>query len=276
MKTMAEFALSALKIMGMTYILFCALLYFLQDKLIFIGAKGTDSLYRKHESRSIVLCSADRQLQGWRLESTQTESKQAVVYFGGNAEDVIHTLDWIPPSHRTHSWILANYPGYGLNPGKPSQQSIFDSADRIITCLEKEHGYPTSSIVLVGRSLGSGVATYLASKYPFLGVILVTPFDSLSNVAAEHYPIFPVHWLLRHPFDSLAFAQQKMPPMLMLTAGRDQIIPPRHSFALMDTWNGPVDSVHIENRNHNDIHLSLEYTERIAAFLKTHSVQYPK
>ena len=90
-----------------------------------------------------------------------------------------------------------------------------------------------------GPDLGGGVAVHLAAERPLVGVVLVTPFDSLTAVAQRHYPWLPVRWLLNHPFDALARAPSIRTPMLCLVAGSDRIIPPAHAARLFAAWGGP-------------------------------------
>jgi pimeloyl-ACP methyl ester carboxylesterase len=98
-------------------------------------------------------------------------------------------------------------------------------------------------------------------------VILVTPFDSLVNVAKAHYPIFPVGWLLRHRFDSASLAPAIAVPALFLTASHDQIVPPRFAASLQRVWGGPVTAVRVDGTDHNSIETSPVYWEAIRAFL---------
>ena len=122
-------------------------------------------------------------------------------------------------------------------------------------------------MVLMGRSLGSGVAVYVASQRRVRGVILVTPFDSLLNVARHHYPILPVGLLLRHSFDSIGMAPAIPTPALFLVAARDEVIPPEFAVRLAQAWGGPRHTVHIEGAGHNDIQLEADYWQAVNRFL---------
>jgi pimeloyl-ACP methyl ester carboxylesterase len=93
--------------------------------------------------------------------------------------------------------------------------------------------------VVIGRSLGSGVAVHVAAERKPAGVVLVTPFDSLRAVAQGIYPFVPVSLLLRHPFDSLALAPSIAAPMLALVATQDRVIAPAHARRLFEAWRGP-------------------------------------
>jgi len=111
------------------------------------------------------------------------------------------------------------------------------------------------------------VAVRLAARRPLAGVILVTPFDSLTAVAQRYYPYLPVKWLLRHRFDSLSLAPGIDVPMLCLIAGRDEVVPPVHAERLYQAWGGPKREVILAGAQHNDADAAPEFWPSIRRFL---------
>src|SRR4029453_11306181 len=101
-----------------------------------------------------------------------------------------------------------------------------------------KRGVAPEHIVVMGRSLGSGVAAMLAGARPVRAAILITPFDSLAAVAAGHYPLLPVRLLLRHPFPSTDWAKRSKAPVLILAAERDTVVPAAHAQKLLQAWSG--------------------------------------
>jgi pimeloyl-ACP methyl ester carboxylesterase len=164
-----------------------------------------------------------------------------------------------------------NYRGYGDSQGKPSQTAICRDALYILDTLTARENIPMNHIVLMGRSLGSGVAVHVAAHRPVRGVILITPFDSLLNVARHHYPLLPVRWLLKHPFDSAALAPDIKVPALVIMGNQDAIIPNKRSTRLAQVWGGAVETVVIQGAGHNDIQLDPRYWEAVNLFLSTGS-----
>jgi hypothetical protein len=160
-----------------------------------------------------------------------------------------------------------NYRGYGDSEGKPSQKALCSDALYILDTLTARESIALENVVVVGRSLGSGVAVDVAAHRPVRGVILITPFDSLLNVARHHYPYLPVRLLLRHPFDSAALARTLKIPALVLMGDQDDIIPNAHSLSLTRRWGGPVETVMIEGVGHNDIQTNERYWRAINRFL---------
>jgi hypothetical protein len=107
----------------------------------------------------------------------------------------------------------------------------------------------------------------LASRRPLVGVILVSPFDSLTAVAQEAYPFLPARWILGSFYDSAAIARGLGLPLQMIVADRDAVISAERSRRLYDAWGGPKRELTIAGAGHNDIHLHPAYWEAIQGFL---------
>jgi len=119
-----------------------------------------------------------------------------------------------------------------------------------------------------GRSLGSGAAVALATERQVSGVVLVTPFDSLVEVAKHHYPYLPVRLMLRHPFDSATHAPMLTMPILCIAAARDDVIPVERARAIFEAWGGPKQWVELKGADHNSTDGVPEFWRSITAFLQ--------
>jgi pimeloyl-ACP methyl ester carboxylesterase len=186
-----------------------------------------------------------------QLSVLEQPGAPALLYFGGNAEDVSRTLPSLAQAFPGHALYLMHYRGYGGSDGRPSEAALVADAlalhDRVAAA-----GHP--SILLIGRSLGSGVAMQLASRRAVDRLVLVTPFDSLVEVGAGHFPWLPVRWLLRDRYESAAAAKDVSAPALLIAAGRDDIIPPRHAEALHRAFPpGRARLELLEGVGHNDV-----------------------
>jgi len=171
-------------------------LYLLQRNLLFFPVPARDGI----PAEAITLKNKDLFLHGWVLNRGQ---QKALIYFGGNAEDITNNINLLEGLFNNHTIYLINYRGYGKNLGKPTQQGLFSDAIAIYDEILGLH----TSISLMGRSLGSGVAVYLASKRDIDKLFLLTPYDSLAEVAQTHYPYFPVKYLIKDPFESVIYAK---------------------------------------------------------------------
>jgi pimeloyl-ACP methyl ester carboxylesterase len=123
------------------------------------------------------------------------------------------------------------------------------------------------NLVVMGRSLGSGVATYLSSQKPVRKVVLVTPYDSIENVAKDTYGYLPVSLLIRHRFESTKYARIKSIEMLCIYGGRDDTIRNPRTEKLLESWSGPVRKVFLPTATHHTIFQFDETKQAIDGFL---------
>lgn len=248
-----------------------ALIYLEQDRLIFFppAAPGASPESAGLTIREVDIATGDaNSLRGWlaRPAGMQHERLPLAIYFGGNAEEVSYMAGL---ASRLPGWSLlaVNYRGYGGNSGNPSERALCADALAIYDWAARRPDVDPARIAAIGRSLGSGVAVYLATERPIAALVLVTPYDSLRAVAGRHYPFLPVSLLLKHPFDSIGRASRISTPVLVLAAGRDDIIPSEHAQALFARWHGPKIWREFSGAGHNDIDADSGYYEAIAAFL---------
>jgi pimeloyl-ACP methyl ester carboxylesterase len=180
----------------------------------------------------------------------------ALLYFGGNAEDVSYNLPGLSTALADHAIYLMHYRGYGGSAGQPSEAALVADAVALFDKVHAEH----ARIVVVGRSLGSGVAVQLASLRPVARLVLVTPYDSLQDLAAEQFPCFPVRWLLRDKFESWRYAPQLSVPTLVIAAEHDEVIPRRSTQALYGRFRAGVATLTVlPGTGHNTISERPEY-----------------
>lgn len=254
------------------YVGLCAVLYLLQERLIFLRVPLAESdrqaVALLPGTEEIRIAAADgTRLHGWLHRAAgDAGAGGLVIYFGGNAEEVSGLLH---DAERFAPWSFAafNYRGYGLSEGRPSEASLIADARVIYDWFTKLDGIDPDRIVVFGRSLGSGVAVQLAASRPVFGVVLVSPFDSLRSVASRQYPFVPVSLLLKHPFDSLAHAPEIRSPVLIVASESDRIVPADLSQRLHDAWAGPKRWVSIPDAGHNDLHARPGYWRAIREFL---------
>lgn len=191
---------------------------------------------------------------------------KALIYFGGNAEDVSLSLPAFSAAFPDRALFLLHYRGYGGSSGKPSEEAIHRDALALFDRVHAEY----SNIAVVGRSLGSGVAVCLASHRPLSSLILVTPFDSIQELAARQFPYFPIRWLLTDKFESWRYAPAIRVPTLLLVAANDEVVPRSSTEKLYGAFSHGVASLKIiPEAAHNTISNSALYLEEIGAALTT-------
>ncbi len=243
------------------------LLYLFQDRMIFFPQPTAPQNRNRYATHGIRMQRGDVTLSGWLINNGVAADRPLIVYYGGNAEDVsLNVADL--GRFDTRSFLFMNYRGYGDSDGRPAERTLFDDAIFVLDQVLAAEGIDPAHVVLMGRSLGSGVAVHVAARRRVGGIILVTPFDSLVNVARVHYPIFPVGLLLKHRFDSAALAPGIATPALFLTAAGDQVVPVRLAHRLAKVWGGPVTAVTVAGTTHNTIETAPVYWEAINAYLE--------
>ncbi len=216
------------------------------------------------------LVTADQvRLHGWlvKAEGVMANDRPApvLIYFGGNAEEV-SSLTSTANQYAGWSLLAVNYRGYGRSEGKPGEAELFADALQIYDyAVGRAAG---GRVAVMGRSLGSGVAVYLASQRPLAGVILVSPYDSVASVAKGIYPYLPISLMLKHRFDSIARAAAIKTPLLCLVASVDRVVPRPHSERLYAAWGGAKQWREIAPAGHDGISEWPDYWQAIAAFLK--------
>lgn len=187
---------------------------------------------------------------------------KALIYFGGNAEDVSASLDSFAGAFPDYAIYMLHYRGYGGSTGKPSENALHADALALFDKVRHDH----SDIALVGRSLGSGVAARLATERPASRVVLVTPYDSIQGLAARQFPYFPIRWLLTDKFESWRYAAAIRVPTLLLQAEHDEVIPGASTERLHAAFaSGVASRIVIRGAGHNTISDSRQYLDAIRA-----------
>ena len=254
------------------FVFYCSTLAFFfvkQSSFIFLTtgiSKSQESLLRKFSHFEVNINHNGFNLHGWLINREISAEHPLIIYYGGNAEEISHNLFNLE-NYEKESLLFMNYRGYGRSTGSPSQSSLFSDALFIFDHISDIYSIPSTNIILMGRSLGSAVATYVAKQRHVRAVILITPFDSLVNIAKEHYPFFPVKLLLRHPFDSVQIAPEITSPMIAIIAEQDRIIPNEQSVNLVEHWGMKSHYVIIKDANHNSISNYPEYWNTVRLFL---------
>ena len=190
--------------------------------------------------------------------------RKALIYFGGNAEDVSANLSSFSSAFPDYAIYLLHYRGYGGSSGKPSEEALHSDAQALFDKVHGEH----PDIAVVGRSLGSGVAIRLASQRPASRLVLVTPYDSIQEIAAQQFPFFPIRWLLKDKFESWRDAPKIRVPALLLAAEFDEVIPRASTERLIAAFaKGVATLAIIPGVGHNTISDAAQYLDAMRSAL---------
>jgi hypothetical protein len=251
--------LSLIYLLAGIYLLFLGLLYVMQRNLMYYPVPAPVNI----SSEAISFDNEGVKLHGWRMNRGQP---RALMYFGGNAETITGNIPQFKSLFSDYTVYLINYRGYGDSEGKPTETALYSDALAIYDQIQDWH----SSISLFGRSLGSGVAVYLARQRQIDRLILLSPYDSIAEVAQTHYPVFPVRYLIKDRFDSVKYAPGITTPVLIVTAESDRVVPKKHAEILRDRLtNTNVTYRMIAGAGHNNVTDFSGYLEAIEKFIGT-------
>ncbi|MCU0072491.1 lysophospholipase [Pseudomonas koreensis] len=248
---MSRTLLSLVALIVAVYLILCTALFVFQRALIWFpqpAAVGSP------DSR-MILTMPDAEI---RVTVRERAGPRALIYFGGNAEDVSRNLSEFSEAFPDYSLYLLHYRGFGDSGGSPSEEAIAEDALALFDQVYASH----PQIALIGRSLGSGVAVRLASQRPAKQLILVTPYNSLEEIATRQYPWVPVKWLLKDRFQSGLYAAHIRVPTLLLAASDDEVIPRDSSERLLGHFPKGVATLKVVPESaHNSISERPQYLQ---------------
>lgn len=230
------------------YLLLLAAIFLLQDRLLYLPAHAT---VERMATAALRAWPSAQDFRGLVSEPRGAVRGTAVVFHGnaGHAGHRAFYVDALVPL----GWrvILAEYPGYGPRSGALGEASLVADAEETIALAHRQYGAP---LLVMGESLGAAVAAAAGARQAQLtsGLLLITPWDRLENVASHHYRWLPVKWMLRDGYDSQAQLAGFERPAVVVVAERDNVVPALFGTALHDGIGGPKRLVVIEDSGHND------------------------
>lgn len=236
------------------YAALVGVLWFFQTSMLFPTETAEDQAPAlPHAARRLdAAAKSGERLVGIHMPpSAEGGERLLILGFGGNAWNAAGVALYLHGLFPKAHVAAFHYRGYAPSTGEPSARALLEDAvvvhDRAVAEIR-----PTR-VVAAGFSLGAGVAAYLARHRPLAGLILTTPFDRLTAVAAEHYPWAPVDLLFRHPMPAIDFIAGRPTPTAVIVAEGDRIIPPRRADALAAAVERLVMHRRIAGAGHNDV-----------------------
>lgn len=259
------------------YVLLVVLAAGCQRKLVYYPSKADTPRLRSEAERIglVPWTDAEGERIGWTNEQSAAPPCPAVVVFHGNAGHALHRFHFVQAL--ASNWeeeglrvFVFEYPGYADRSGRPSERVIKKAAAQATEELLDRTS--TDRLFVLGESLGSGVACHLAGKMPdqIAGVLLITPFTSLVDVAKRHYPYLPVAWLLRDRYKNVEPLENYAGPVAVILAERDAVVPPPIGHRLYESYDGPKRLWIQKGRGHNTLNYdpTLPWWTEVVDFLR--------
>lgn len=249
--------------LAVTVIIYCG-----QRKLIYFPAKEQPKrqAFQADDMQQIALLTEDGlSLNAWYKPAIAAQV--TIVYLHGNAGHIGYRMPLVRQFLTAgFGVLLLEYRGYGGNQGQPSEQGLYQDGRAAIKYLVGQ-GIFANHLVLYGESLGTGLATQLATEFPVCALVLQSPYTSLTALARYHYP-----WLFLPPrdkYDSLARIATLHVPILILHGKQDEIIPYQQALTLFQAANEPKRLISLDNKGHNNLWTG-NFAEEIALFIRSH------
>lgn len=232
---MKQLVLTALTTAGILYVLFAAALTLGQRAIIYpvpngpIASTGGFELISYRTSDGLDLTAGYRPAEA---------GKPTILYFHGNGtvwpSSIVATDTMVPAGYGV---LAAEYRGYAGNPGSPSEEGLYRDGRAAMAWL-RDQGIDGQDIVIIGNSIGSGVATKLASESGPAALVLISPFASLEQLAGEKLWWLPTSLLLRDRYDNVASLEAVTAPTLVMHGDADSLIPASHGEQLAKSKQG--------------------------------------
>ncbi len=235
------------------YVAFGLYLYLFQERIIFRPDLAPKEVELPKTAKVMMV-------DGIEVGIIDKKSPTILFYFGGNANNALEALGLF--ADLPYNVATLNYPGYGHSAGSPSQEAIFSAATKVYEKFKNAHN------IIIGRSLGTGVAAYIAAHHRADGLILITPYHSITHLAKLRYPIYPASLLVRHPFATYRYIQRVDAPTYIIAAEHDDTTPPATLKKLLPYIKNLKKVITIPGAHHGDILQFPATKEALDAILK--------
>lgn len=265
---MLKFFRTASLIVIILFLVLVILLYVFQTKLIFYPGKLSPNYkfrLRQGDEEVFIKTEDGERINGLFYHGSRSE---IILYFHGNAGDLsgwqFVAEDFVGAGY---NMLIIDYRGYGKSTGAVSEKGFYKDAAASYTFLIEEKRFHPQSIIVYGRSIGTGVAVDLARKNACKGLVLESPYTSLGKLANEKLPFFFPSLYLKFSFNNIAKINQVQCPVVFIHGRKDELIPSSHSEKLFQKFSGRKKLILVEGGSHNDINSFPEHELFISEIL---------
>ncbi len=258
-----------IRIILIVYTAVGATFYFLQDYILFHPV----SLHREYNYRfpephrdiSIPLTDSDT-LNLVDFSVTDSVTRGVVLYFHGNKKNISWYAKYIPYFTR-HGYqvLMIDYPGFGKSKGKLTEKKLYDWALQVYRIAIKR--FAADSIIIYGKSMGTGIAAQLASVRDCKRLILETPYYDFPSVVKHYLPIYPVHWMLHYQLPTYRYLQDVSAPVTIFHGTSDWVVTYGNSLRLKPFLKKQDELITIKGGSHNNLFTYLQTIRKLDSLL---------
>ena len=257
------------KIITVIYVLGGIALYFLQDYILFrpvsLEREHTYNFSEKHKDINIPI-NENSNLNIVQFLSTDTITRGVILYFHGNKKNISWYAKYSPyfTKHGYEVWMI-DYPGFGKSTGKFTEQNLYDWADQLYKFAISK--FNTNSIIVYGKSMGTGIAARLASVQPCKKLILETPYYSFPSVLKQYFPFYPVDLMIHYEIPTHRYLQNVAAPVTIFHGTDDGVIRYKNAERLKRCLKPGDEFITVKDGNHNDLFNFKETIDKLDSLL---------
>jgi len=262
-----------LRVALLVYVGLMAVLFLAQRKLIFpvsrtVTRVPSDMPYKLAYEDLTLPVAGGGTMNAWYVPADG--ASHTVLFCRGNGGTLSDWLDVMLLFHRLQLNILVfDYSGYGRSSGSPNEKSLYANGRAAWQYLVDTRRTPAGQIIIIGHSIGGGVATELAREFHPAALVLQSTFTSMGQVCQDHVPWFPAKWLVLDRFNSAAKIQAITCPKLIIHSPEDSLINIRHGKKLYELAGEPKTFVEFKGDHNDGMWASGSiYTDAISALVK--------
>jgi len=238
-------------------------LYFLQDFILFhpvsLRRDHSFSFNGPYRDISVPINGSDT-LNLVDFLPTAPEKKGMVLYFHGNKKNISWYARYMPAfTNKGYEVMMIDYPGFGKSKGKLTEKKLYDWALQSYKIAIKK--FSADSIIIYGKSMGTGIAAELASIRDCKRLILETPYYDFPAVVSHYLPIYPVRWMLHYQLPTYQYLQQVTAPVTIIHGNSDWVVSYSNSKRLEKLFKPGDELVTVNGGSHNDLY-QFELTRR--------------
>jgi fermentation-respiration switch protein FrsA (DUF1100 family) len=254
----------AISSLVLAYLLIILFIYFYQRNLLYHPSENNylnDKITFSYEE---IFIETDKniKLKSWLIKKDLNKFK-TILIFHGNAGNLFNRVYKLNELNKLDvNILLISWRGFSGNKGKPTEKNLYYDAERAVKWLNKLD-VDNKNIILYGESLGTGVATEIGKRNIFGGIILESPFTSISNAAKIYYPYLPVNIILKDRYDSISKIQDITIPILIMHGKKDNIVPQKMGLEMYEKANQPKFNYFPENDDH-----MMDYNDKLLNNIK--------
>jgi len=243
------------QILAIVYLLGGIALYFLQDYILFhpVSLKRNHAfkIHQPHSEITIPINEKDT-INLVDFHSTDAVTKGVVLYFHGNKRNISWYSKYAPYfTKHGYQVLMIDYPGFGKSTGKLTEKKIYDWAMQVYKIAIKR--FASDSIIIYGKSMGTGIAAQLASARDCKRLILEAPYYDFPAVVSHYLPFYPVKWMLHYRFPTNEYLKNVSSPVTLFHGTKDGVVPYKNSKRLVKLLKKSDELISIPGGHHNDL-----------------------